>query len=357
MTTYYNENDKFAAQWLRNLIAAGLIADGEVDERDIWDVFPIDLVGYTQCHFFAGIGGWSYALRLAGWPDSRPVYTASAPCQPFSAAGQGAGFDDERHLWPAFFHLVEQRHPPVIFGEQVASKAGLAWLDLVQTDLEATGYAAAAVDLCAAGIGAPHIRQRLFWCANSMRPGRTERWTRARNGSITGSGGTGGSTFSLHTQRRALDEHRENGCNREDTGRQEAHGLFGTCGEILISADSNGRNGFGGGCVPSLSSNPCRQGLQEQLLLGRISIATMEPSEGKAFVRAGYTRGFWGGCDWWHGRDEKFRPIEPGVQPLASGISKRMGKLRGYGNSIVAPLAAEFIKARMDCCPEDALFS
>ncbi|WP_211243393.1 hypothetical protein [Chitiniphilus eburneus] len=30
---YYNEHDKFAAQWLRNLIAAGHIAPGDVDER------------------------------------------------------------------------------------------------------------------------------------------------------------------------------------------------------------------------------------------------------------------------------------------------------------------------------------
>jgi len=163
---YYNEIEPYAAQWLRNLIAAGHIAPGDVDERSIEDVNPDDLRGYTQCHFFAGIGVWSRALRLAGWPDSRPVWTGSCPCQPFSAAGKGGGFDDERHLWPAFFHLIGERRPPVVFGEQVASKDGLAWLDLVQTDLEGAGYAAAAVDLCAAGVGAPHIRQRLWWVAD-----------------------------------------------------------------------------------------------------------------------------------------------------------------------------------------------
>lgn len=35
MTAYYNEFDPFAAQWLRNLIDAGLIAPGVVDERSI----------------------------------------------------------------------------------------------------------------------------------------------------------------------------------------------------------------------------------------------------------------------------------------------------------------------------------
>lgn len=163
---YYNEHDSYAAQWLRNLIAAGHIASGDVDERDIRDVRPSELDGYTQCHFFAGIGVWSLALRNAGWPDDRPVWTGSCPCQPFSAAGKGAGFDDERHLWPAFHHLIEQRRPRVVLGEQVASKDGLGWLDLVRADLEGAGYASAAVDLCAAGFGAPHIRQRLWWVAH-----------------------------------------------------------------------------------------------------------------------------------------------------------------------------------------------
>ncbi|MGJ5611020.1 DNA cytosine methyltransferase [Morganella morganii] len=172
MTAFYNESDPFAAQWLRNLIAAGHIAPGVVDERSIEDVTPDDLRGFTQCHFFAGVGVWSLALRRAGWPDDKPVWTGSCPCQPFSAAGKGNGFADERHLWPAFFHLISECKPDVIFGEQVASKDGLAWLDLVQTDLEAKNYAVGAVDLCAAGFGAPHIRQRLFWVGNTNDQGR-----------------------------------------------------------------------------------------------------------------------------------------------------------------------------------------
>ena len=90
MPAYYNEIDPYAAQWLRNLISSGHIAAGDVDERSIVEVRPDDLRGYTQCHFFAGIGVLSHALRLAGWSDDRPVlvWTASLPCQPFSAAGK-----------------------------------------------------------------------------------------------------------------------------------------------------------------------------------------------------------------------------------------------------------------------------
>src|ERR1041384_1510077 len=166
---YYNETDPFAAQWLRNLIASDLIAPGDVDERSIVDVQPDDLRGYGQVHFFAGIGGWSYALRLAGIGDDDPIWTGSCPCQPLSSAGQRQGHADERHLWPAFHGLIAECRPAAVFGEQVASKDGREWLAGIRADLEALGYAVGAADLCAASVGAPHIRQRLFWVADAGR--------------------------------------------------------------------------------------------------------------------------------------------------------------------------------------------
>lgn len=169
MTAYYNEIDPYAAQWLRNLISEGLIAKGDVDERSISDVKPTELMGYTQCHFFAGIGIWSLALRNAGWPDDKPVWTGSCPCQPFSTAGAGKGFDDERHLWPDFHWLIQQRRPAVVFGEQAAGKDGITWLDLVSSDLEATNYTVGSSVLTASSIGAPHKRERLYWVADTNR--------------------------------------------------------------------------------------------------------------------------------------------------------------------------------------------
>lgn len=172
-SAYYNEIDLHAAQWLRNLIRRGLIAPGEVDERSIEDVLPADLAGFTQCHFFAGIGVWSHALRQAGWSDDRPVWTGSCPCQPFSEAGKRSGSADERHLWPAFFHLIAQCRPVAVFGEQVEAAIKHSWLDLVQTDLEGIGYTTGALGLCAAGVGAPHIRQRLYWVGGTQRMGHS----------------------------------------------------------------------------------------------------------------------------------------------------------------------------------------
>jgi DNA (cytosine-5)-methyltransferase 1 len=171
---YYNENHPYAARWLRNLIAAGHLPPGDVDERSIEDVRPHELRGYTQCHFFAGIGGWPLALRLCGWPDDREVWSGSCPCQPFAAPGKGGGFADERHLWPAFFHLIEQRCPAIVLGEQVASKDARAWIDLVQDDLEGVGYAVGAVPFPACGAGSDHIRERLYWVAHAAGDGWRE---------------------------------------------------------------------------------------------------------------------------------------------------------------------------------------
>jgi DNA (cytosine-5)-methyltransferase 1 len=188
MTAYHNESNGYCAQWLVNLIHAQVLPPGEVDCRDIREVQPADLRGFTQCHFFAGIGIWPYALRRAGWPDSQPVWTGSCPCQPWSSAGQLKGTNDDRHLWPEFFRLIRECKPGAILGEQVASKSGLGWFDLVSADLEGEAYAVAAADTCAAGVGAPHIRQRLYWCAlaHTMQPGRAEGRARAGHGQVAG---------------------------------------------------------------------------------------------------------------------------------------------------------------------------
>jgi len=313
MTAYYNEIDPYAAQWLRNLIAAGHIVRGDVDERDIRDVRPDELRGYTQCHFFAGIGVWSYALRLAGWPDDRPVWTGSCPCQPFSAAGRGAGFADERHLWPHFHHLIGQCRPPVVFGEQVASKDGLGWLDLVQADLEGSAYAVGAADLCVAGVGAPHIRQRLWWVgedrlAHAPRVRHPQRAIR----DCVGAAGT------------------VEGGNAE--WRPALVGLHGA-------------SGLGGDGKLADQSDTAAEGLQRCGQFGQLE-ENGRIGDGAYWPRP--TNGFWRDADWLFCRDGKWRPVEPGTFPLAHGAPARVGRLRAYGNAISPYPAAEVIGAYLD---------
>jgi DNA (cytosine-5)-methyltransferase 1 len=165
---YYNEIEPAAVIWLKELINAGLIPAGDVDDRSIEDVRPADIRGYDQCHFFCGIAGWVHALDLAGWPRDRPVWTGSPPCQPFSAAGKGLGFADERDLQPAWHHLIAQCKPPVVFGEQVEGAVRKGWLDRIASDMEGIGYAFGTAVLQASGVNAPHKRDRLWFVADAQ---------------------------------------------------------------------------------------------------------------------------------------------------------------------------------------------
>lgn len=324
---FYNEIDPLKAQWLRNLIDAGHIAPGVVDTRDIRDIAPHELERFTQCHFFAGIGVWSHALRLAGWSDERSVWTGSCPCQPFSAAGRGDGFADERHLWPAFFHLIEKCRPPVVFGEQVGSRGGLAWLDLVQSDLEGAGYAIGPFNLPAAGVGAPHIRQRLYFVADTDDERQHGRWAgQAVHGAGTqqpqrcgNSGGLAdasgcrcdeGSGYHCCSERAGHGPADDGGVGDADCARLEGHAGDGD--DASRWAQSHRPSAPAGNAVP------------------------------------GPVNGFWSGAEWLWCQDGKYRPAQSGLFPMAHGAVARVVRLRAYGDAIVAPLASEFIAAYMD---------
>lgn len=305
---YYNEHDQFAAAWLRELIREGLIPRGEVDERSIVDVRSGDLEGYTQHHFFAGIGGWPLALRLAGWDDARPVWTGSCPCQPGSAAGKRKGFADERDLWPVWLELIQERHPAVVFGEQVA--AWSAWLGRMRSDLEAVAYAVGCMPIEAASAGSHQLRDRYWFVAYDdlavvqgqppagQQP-RPQQDNRDCSGALAGAD-------------------RGDGDGRSDIQGRQAQGR--------VAAD-----GHGGVDVVDVAS----------------------PGWGEGFTEAEFRR--WGstaavasvrGCQFIECPDGKWRALPPPrVRWLGNGISARVDKLRGFGNAIDPRPAAAFIKA------------
>ena len=359
MTAYYNEIDPYAAQWLRNLIAAGHIAPGVVDERDIRDVLPSELTGYTQCHFFAGIGGWSYALRLAGWTDDRPVWTGSCPCQPFSAAGRGDGFADERHLWPAWHWIILECRPSIVFGEQVASKDGLKWLDLVQADMEGASYAVGAADLCAAGVEAPHIRQRLGFVAHADRGGQSglrRRW-QAR---VDERGAQGGvlahANFGTSGQGGAQPRGGDHGGDAEQGPRLGSRRSFGAVAhDERARLEEQRQQQAWRECAPAERSGaPSWMAYTD----GRHACAEREQRSGQHGQQpshGGALGGPWRDAEWLPCIDNTWRPAKPGAFPLAHGVPGRVGKLRAYGNAIVPQVFAEFIAASREALGEDGV--
>jgi DNA (cytosine-5)-methyltransferase 1 len=326
---YYNEFDPKAAAWLRQLIKDGLIANGVVDERSITDVSADDIRGFNQVHWFAGIGGWSHSLRIAGVSDEYPVWTASLPCQPFSVAGSGKGKDDERHLLPHFLELVRQCKPDTIFGEQVEGAIRHGWLCDLQTTMEAEGYAVGHCVLGAHSVGSFHQRQRLYWVACGMDDPKSQRRSirdskhfGKTNGEIDSSTNPGD---SIAKQSSAMQITRIAGQLNPET--------------------TNTANRMGNPTSNKEHTEPTRR-LHAELSNERYS-------------------GIWTRPEWLYCRDNKYRPIKPSIKPLADGIPRGMGyigdpsepinanatqeargmRLKGYGNAIVPQVAAEFISA------------
>lgn len=272
----------------------GLIAPGYVDTRSIREIEPYDLKGFTQCHFFAGIGVWSFAARNAGWPDDRPLWTGSCPCQPFSLAGRQKGAGDSRHLWPDFFRLIAAKRPLVIMGEQVGHTPGYGWFDGVLADLEIEDYAGRAVDIPACAVNSPQQRSRLYWCAVVDREG--ERW------------GEGRAESELFR------------------GRGSAAGT-----------DAPGDMGDGDGERLSVGESEPGDARSKLTTLGR----TDDASHGK--VWRFYLEHEWIAC-----HDGKKRRAKPGTSMLVDGFAGRVPIWASLGNAIHAGLAEEVIRAYLD---------
>ncbi len=355
----YNEVDAFAAQWTRNAMQAGLIANGSVDERSIKELSPADVAGPGQRHFFAGIGTWSTALRLAGIPDDSDVWTGSCPCQGFSSAGKRRGFDDPRHLWPVWFELIRACRPPVLFGEQVASALGWEWLDLVFADLESEGYSCAAADLPACSVGAPHRRQRLFFVAYANREhGRllaAQRQPRRADPEVERGREVGD---MAHTDGERLGPRRTSETLRD--GAHESAGLrdAGIVGDTNGSRhdrcqDARADRGDAHPCAPENERGPAGYFESERASSAR---ELGDPGITRSQIRRvpwsavppGATRGFWTDAAWLLCRDGKARPVEPGACPLVDGTHARVGRLRAHGNQIVPQVAAAFVTAALE---------
>ena len=373
ITAYYNEIDPFCCAWLSNLMDAGQITPGKIDNRSILDVRPEDFAGYTRQHFFAGIAGWDLALNLAGWGDT-PAMSGSCPCQPFSHAGSEKGFEDERHLWPVFFDLIKECRPAIVIGEQVSSAIGKGWLDLVFSDLEGEGFACGAAVLGAHSAGSPHKRQRLYW-AGTLGDAASIRRDEQRD--TTGAEVQGRPSIRESSQLEPQSEQ-----DRQLSGRLERLGGSGSLadaysqqsepderrgsGERADTQVSTGRHPeqlLGSGRTSGSLGDASGEGLQGHGEAGREQVQ----EEWQGEERHSSSASFWDDAEWIECRDGVSRPIErisiemadgfPGglglvrdggrcfISPLIEETKNTVQRLKGYGNAIVPQVAAVFVRS------------
>ena len=176
----------------------------------------------THLDLFSGIGGFALAARWAGietvqfveneefaqkvltknFPgvpihgdiktyrangiDSPFLLTGGYPCQPFSQAGRRRGQNDDRHLWPEMFRVIQECRPNWVLAENVTGHIKLG-LQEVLADLESEGYQSQVFHIGALAKDAPHRRMRVWIVAHSQYSSdRTKRGEEREKESIQG---------------------------------------------------------------------------------------------------------------------------------------------------------------------------
>jgi len=307
---------------------------------------------------FSGIGGFSIGLERAGfktvafceideycrlvlkkhWKDIKiyrdvreitkqqlekdgcelpEIITGGVPCQPFSVAGKQKGTEDNRHLWPEMFRVIQDFSPKWIIIENVRGliniQDGMVF-ESMHIDLANEGYETQSFIIPAAGVGAPHRRDRVWIVANSRRTIRGQQ--SSRNKESTGSGTSQETKRSADSDSLARSSEREkimanSNEGNVETGRQRQRGICQESEGQRVSSDASSSG--------QARANPKRVYVQGQ----------QDRPRQKQSRRSG----------WWD--------IEPDVGRVADGVQGRIYRLKGLGNSIVPQIAEEIGQAIM----------
>ena len=157
------------------------------------------------------------------------IITGGFPCQPFSVAGKQKGTSDDRHLWPEMFRIIQELKPRWVIGENVKGLVNLQdgmVFETVCTDLEGEGYEVRAFNIPAAGVGAPHRRERIWIVAHAKRYNKTDE--------------IGGSD---ETSRGIQEEHRQDDSSARLTSRTSSIRQTNNGHEDMEDSNNNGHEG------------------------------------------------------------------------------------------------------------------
>ena len=300
------------------------------------------------------------------YPD---IITGGFPCQPFSIAGKQKGTGDDRHLWPEMFRIIKTFKPKFVIGENVKGLINIqdgVVFETVCTDLESEGYEVQAFNIPAAGVGAPHRRERIWILAtlgnSELNGSSTTKITRSiietSNNNKKGENATRefeGTSKSRNSQDVANPNTRfSNGTNEEIFSRGQTSNTSSTGGGDKNV--ENSRRALQQGTVfQRENENEIRKGNADQ---SKRSSSSSEYDVANPSSEQSYSNdngqeqreisqqeqielgGRSGGTLWpsnWE--------FEPNVGRVANGVPGRVHRLKGLGNSIVPKIAEEIGKA------------
>jgi len=305
------------------------------------------------------------------YPD---IVTGGFPCQPFSVAGKQKGTGDDRHLWPEMFRIIKTFKPKFVIGENVKGIVNIqdgVVFETVCTNLESEGYEVQAFNIPACGVGAPHRRERIWILATNVaytvsddeREAISRSYEKARSLQEEYRKNYGSSRFFSGTSAiRNGDRGYEDVANSDTglcNGEEEQ---IRTRGQTIDPSREGSRDEDVENSRRTLQQRTFLQGENENEIRkgdadqserpsgsSRYDVANAESSsrndfqtntgtsepETQEIFRDGSSVS--GEGSWWE--------FEPNVGRVAYGVSGRVHRLKGLGNSIVPQIAEEIGKA------------
>ena len=260
------------------------------------------------------------------------ICTGGVPCQPFSVAGKQNGTNDDRYLWPDMFRIIEQLEPTFVIIENVKGliniQEGMVF-ETVCSDLESEGFEVQAFVIPAAGVGAPHRRERVWIVGYSKYNGsltteierrnfEVNAWTQEREDKTSESERAGRSSNNeiMENSRRTLRQRSSIREKNENEIRKEDANMFKRSSSSSKSDVAN---------TESKSSNSEHNRKESR------ETSEQEQIESRR-------------SDSWSLREANWS-VEPDVGRVAHGVPGRAHRLRALGNSIVPKIAEEIGRA------------